>query len=113
PRLLEGHLQDVTWIVIGGDIVATTSVDGSARIWDRPSGRQIDGLDLQGRPGNAVAMARDGRTIAVATGDVGLIWVLPSSTIDDGELERLTSRGSLVLGKDGVIVGRSTGVRKP
>lgn len=67
--VLHGHVQHVfdARISDDGSLVATCSRDGSARLWDAESGRQLQWLvadDLA--DGCTVAFSPDGRTVAVS-----------------------------------------------
>jgi WD40 repeat protein len=52
-----------------GSLVITASDEGSAKIWDAKSGKLLGIRDPQGKPLTALALARDGNTLWLASED--------------------------------------------
>ena len=74
--VFEGHQASVTTIDVAGNVVATASDDGTARLWHLDTGRQI------GRPiwasGGVVDLSDDGRRLAVVNdGAVSILSLDP------------------------------------
>ena len=70
-RVLTGHTGPVTAVAIApdGSWLATTSSDGTLRIWDAATGQPRATLTGHENPVTAVAIAPDGSWLATASGD--------------------------------------------
>jgi WD40 repeat protein len=81
-RQLRGHrgiLTDSGWSP-DGTFVLTGSIDGTARLWDASSGKQVTAFDLGFDQVWSVAYSRDGRHVLTGTGSgLVLVWELPIS----------------------------------
>lgn len=87
-KRLEGHKDHVTSVAVSSDgtIVATTSRDGTARLYDAATDKSLAQLRLGDEPRVvwSAAFAPDGRSIALAHEKDGIsIWSVP-----DGKLQR-------------------------
>ncbi|MFI5679372.1 nSTAND1 domain-containing NTPase [Streptomyces cellulosae] len=74
-KRLTGGTEPVYSLALSGDghTVATGSADGRVRIWSLPNGRLRHTLPGHGT-GEEAAFSPDGRTLAVATGEVVRMW---------------------------------------
>jgi WD40 repeat protein len=75
-RTLKGHSGSVSGIAITADGSRTASVssDGTLRIWDVESGREV--RTLRESPGWGVALSRDGKRAVSSSGDSLIVWDL-------------------------------------
>jgi serine/threonine protein kinase/WD40 repeat protein len=71
--VLQGHQAAVTWVTFAaeGDIVVSTAWDGSSRLWDPWTGREL--LRFAGQTQH---VSRDGRRLASRAGRTGTVWEL-------------------------------------
>jgi TPR repeat protein len=92
--LLIGHTDELASASYSNDgrRIVTASDDGTARIWDAGSGRQIGVLNRGGRVTNA-SFSRDGRRIATASED-GTIGIWDAAT--DWPIKVLSGHTELV-----------------
>ena len=68
----------------------TASLDGTARIWDAPTGNLLTVLDHQNSWVLSAAFSPDGKLVATGRGDtIGTIWELPRLTASRFELGRI------------------------
>jgi WD40 repeat protein/tRNA A-37 threonylcarbamoyl transferase component Bud32 len=68
-RSLDGHQRELTCVAFSPDgrTLASSSMDGSARLWNVATGRELFVIDeLAGRPLWSVAFAPDGQTLATS-----------------------------------------------
>ena len=78
---LEGHQDDVEAVAFSpdGELIATASADGTARVWDVATRRQSSVLMGHGGQVNSVAFLPDGTHIATASDDgTARIWQVQS-----------------------------------
>jgi WD40 repeat protein len=80
-----GHTRDIDFAALSaqGDRLATVAQDGTLRVWEYPSGKEIASAELRDdfRTPNSVAFAPDGNLLAVGLGGPGeklLLWDLAS-----------------------------------
>jgi WD40 repeat protein len=74
PLVLRGHGSGIFAIAVGRNRVATSSQDGTAKIWDSATGDEL--LTLSDAKGYlyAIALSGDGRRLAVGSVDGVRIW---------------------------------------
>ncbi len=82
---LRGHTGGINRIAWSPDgrRIASPSLDGTARIWDAETGKEITVLGEGKGSHYSVAWSPDGRMLASASGNLVLLW-----RIEDGELVR-------------------------
>jgi WD40 repeat protein len=69
-RVLSGHTGGVFGLAFGpGGLLATASLDGTARLWDVDSGEELATLRGHDAPVNQVAVRPDGARIATGSED--------------------------------------------
>jgi WD40 repeat protein len=85
---LMGHTGGVTAVAVtpDGGRVISTSLDKTLKVWDLMSGQQISSRNFSGEVGD-VALAPDGRTLAVAVDQVVQIWALEQLIAEVHEAE--------------------------
>nr|MDT0656634.1 pentapeptide repeat-containing protein [Micromonospora sp. DSM 115978] len=80
---LTGHASNVTSVAWspGGTQIATTSYDGTARIWDVVSATTVAVLSAPAAGGCAVSWSPDGRRLATTNG-AAAVWDLDAATAE-------------------------------
>ena len=75
-RQLKGHSQNVVSAAFRGDDkrVLTAALDGTARIWDTESGKEIAALKGQSDAVFSAAFSGDGKQVVTVDGDTAGIW---------------------------------------
>ena len=94
PRLVAqtGHSGGIITVAFAPDgrTILTGSRDGTARLWDAASGREIRRLECHGRQFWSVAFAPDGRTVLTGSGDqTARLWDAATGR----EIRRLVGHG--------------------
>jgi WD40 repeat protein len=84
---LEGHEDRVLALAFSpdGKLMLSGGADGTMRIWEVFSGRQLCNYNVGGGAVNCVAVSPDGQRIATASSD-GRVSLFPTSTISSSEL---------------------------
>jgi len=76
-----------------GALVATGSLDGTAKLWDLATGREVLTLFGHDGPVNTVAFSPDGRFLATVSGDGTVaLHLLPIDELRRLARERVTRR---------------------
>ena len=73
---MKGHEGDV-WALAygaGGKVIATAGSDGTARVWDAETGKELHVLRGSGRGFHVLRFSRDGTTLAAGSRD-GNTWI--------------------------------------
>jgi predicted Ser/Thr protein kinase len=86
-RPLKGHELQVTGLAFTADggLLASTSTDGTARLWDFERGVQKASTGGFPKGAMCLAMARDGRTIAVGSAE-RQVWLLDPKAWDEHKI---------------------------
>ena len=103
-RSFDGHQREVTGAMLAANgLVVTTSWDGTARVWDVTTGRQLEALAHPNLIG-ASELSPDGRLAATASGDRIYLWSL-APTLGGERLSAIARALPLVI-RDGALVPR-------
>jgi WD40 repeat protein len=106
PLVLEGHKQGVSGVcfVPKSNRLASCSSDGTLRLWDLASGREVGRATSQGVGLQTIAASPDGRRIVASSKGVN-VWdtdslqeLLTLSELDDGWALRFDPRGENLVG---------------
>lgn len=115
------HADTVMDLSVSGDVVATIDFAGNWAVWHCRDLRRIAGGSVAGRVGRRVAIAPDGRRLAVLTGTEGVDYDWQAAIIDvasgnvapfgDAGVSRIawTDAGLIVMGPRGYRLHDSTG----
>lgn len=109
-RVLAGHAGYVLSVAFSPvrDILATASWDGTAKIWDAASGRELFTLKGHAAPLTSVSFSRDGQFVATGSRDkTARVW----SSNTGKEIANLASPGpvwQVAFSPDGAMLGVST-----
>jgi eukaryotic-like serine/threonine-protein kinase len=101
---LAGHTDAITAVVFSGDRrhLATGSRDGTAKVWELATGRQVRGFAGHSGGVAGLALAPDGRRLATVARD-GTVRVLETATGKElfSLAKRTAGRGSVAFSPDG------------
>src|ERR1700710_1749467 len=104
-RRFEGHTNDVNGIVHlpGGQLIVTCSDDGSLRVWDLQSGKQV-GNDWQDGEGmvRAIGLSPDGKKVVSGSEDgVVRLWDVDTGKVIAKWMGHTSNVSSVCCSQDG------------
>ena len=101
----QGHSGMVTCVALSSDgqFLVTGGRDGTARLWEVETGRELHSFNGNSRPITSVALSRDGKYLAAGNGTV---WVWETDTKHEG---RRFAGSSVSFSPDGKYVITTSG----
>jgi WD40 repeat protein/predicted Ser/Thr protein kinase len=101
-RSFDGHQREVLGAMIAANgLVVTTSWDGTARVWDATTGRQLEVLAHPGQVGSG-ELGPDGTLAATLSGDRVYLWNL-TPPVAPARLAAIASGLPLVIRDDALV----------